>query len=346
MGPKAHAFLTRHGVHPNAFTLMLAASGGPRWLGIVGIDRALAPFLRQRTKGKLAVLGASSGAWRLAALAADEGGKTYDELEQAYIGQCYHGQPSPKTVSQTCRAYLEALFTPTRIDYALRSSIFQLNLTTTIVAQANPSRAEIITRLMALAFLNACSRRLMGLMTKRGLFIAGHAPLDSPLSLDPSWDRLPTRPIALNRENFVGSLLASGSIPLVLQGECHLPGAGLGHHLDGGLIDYHFQVEHAQGPILYPHFSAELIPGWFDRFPPRRRITRQARDWLCLILPTPEQIARYPDARLPGREDFSKLTNTERIRRWEAIVRCNNDLERELTACLDAEDLLTFAQPL
>ena len=54
---------------PESFHLVLAASGGPRWLGLVGIDRALRQFVGQR-KGdeRLPVLGASSGAWRMAAL--------------------------------------------------------------------------------------------------------------------------------------------------------------------------------------------------------------------------------------------------------------------------------------
>lgn len=345
VGGEARRQLESSGCSPDSFRLLLAASGGPRWLGLVGIDRALVRFLRQRRSGRLPLLGASSGAWRVAAMACDDDGATYDELEEAYIGQRYEGKPTPHQVSQTCRAYLQAIFTPERLSHAVRNSPFQANITTTIFRREGLSRARMLAAIAGLPILNALDRRMLSLLLERGLFSAGPHPEGSPLLGSPSWDAFPTRSVALDASNFVPALLASGSIPFVLAGESAIPGAGRGHHVDGGLLDYHFEVETA-GPIVYPHFSAEPLPGWLDKFPPYRRLSPSARSKLCLLLPSPEQLARYPGGFYPGRDDFYRFSNDERIRRWRASVGENAELERELTACLEAGELLRYAEPL
>lgn len=343
MGPSARTYFERHGLSPESFCLMLTASGGPRWLGICGIDRALAKFLSARSQSKLALLGASSGAWRIAALASDSSGDAYSELEEAYINQRYYDRPSPDEVSSTCQSYLAKIFSPQRISYALNRSNFQLNITTAIL---KPSQSWLMGALIAMAALNAIDRRLIGRVVERGLFAGGKQPLHSPIKDSVGWDQIPTRCLKLTESNFVLALLASGSIPTVLRGVDDLPEAGPGRHYDGGLIDYHFEVENALAPVLYPHFSSSLVPGWLDRFLPQRRLTAKASSWLCLIIPSVHQLSRYPGGRLPDRHDFTRSTNEERIERWQTIVKENKALEQELTSCLEAGELLKVSQRL
>lgn len=346
IGHEARRQLTETGCGPDSFRLLLAASGGPRWLGLVGIDRSLTRFLRgRRPEGpRLPLLGASSGAWRVAAMACDDSGATYDELEDAYISQRYEGKPSPAEVSHTCRAYLQRIFTPERLAHAIGHSPFHANFTTTIFRREGLSRARMLAAIAGLPFLNALDRKLLALLLQRGLFSAGPHPAGSPLLGSPSWDTFPTRAVPLDAGNFVPALLASGSIPFVLAGESGIAGAGRGHHVDGGLLDYHFEVETA-GPVLYPHFNADPLPGWLDRFPPYRRLSRSARAKLCLMLPSTEQLRRYPDSFYPGRDDFYRFSNDERIKRWRQTVQANQELEREMTACLEAGDILRLAEP-
>lgn len=345
VGRHALEHLTRHGGEPESFQLMLAASGGPRWLGLVGIDRALTRFLRARSQRRLPLLGASSGAWRVAAMACDDKGVSYDELEHEYIHQRYEGKPSPSEVSHTCEEYLKRIFTEDRLQYALERSPFHANFTTAIFRREQPTSVHIFSSLLGLPLLNALDRNLMRMVFQRGLFSAGPHPAHSPLRKHPSWDAFPTRLITLSQRNFVPALLASGSIPFVLAGVSAIPGAGPGHHLDGGLLDYHFEVE-TDGPVLYPHFSEDPLPGWMDRFPPYRRLSRAARDNLCLLLPSQEQLAKYPGAFYPGRIDFKKYSNDERIARWSQTVELNRAMESELTACLEAGELARVAEPL
>lgn len=277
-------------------------------------------------------------------MSSDNCGTAYDELEEEYIAQRYEGKPTPLEVSAHCRQYLARVFTPDRLEHAINRSPFQLNFTTAIFRRERLSKTRMLAAIAGLPFLNAVDRRWMGYLIQRGLFTAGHGPEDSLLKGLPSWDTFPTRVVSLDSDNFVPGLLASGSIPLVLAGESGIAGAGQGHHVDGGLLDYHFEVE-TGGPVLYPHFSADPLPGWMDRFPPYRRLSRRARANLCLILPSDEQLSHYPGKFYPGRVDFSKHSNDERIRRWRETVKANLPLEKELAACLEAGDLLKVSEP-
>ncbi len=346
IGNKARVHLQHFGCAPDSFEMLLAASGGPRWIGLVGLDRALARFLSGRSipeNQRLPLMGASSGAWRVAAMACDTTGDTYEELIEAYITQCYSGKPSQRQVSDTCRAYLEQVFTPGRIDFALNNPKFETRFTTAIFPDQHSGRLLLLTKLILALTLNAVDRRLLSKVFRRGLFVADHSRLNTDFQ-QRSWDHIATQMVALESKNFLIGLLASGSIPFVLEGECDIPGAGPGLHLDGGLIDYHFEVED-RGPILYPHFSEEPIPGWLDRFPPHRRISRQARENLCLILPSLEMISKFPGQGFPVRQDFEHLSNEVRMKRWRQTAEACEPMERELQACLDAGELLDVAQP-
>ena len=278
-------------------------------------------------------------------MACDNSGEAYDELEHEYIHQRFVGKPTPEAVSQKCESYLQRVFTPERLNFALESSPFHANFTTAIFPREFPKPRHVFTSLLGLPILNAIDRNLMRAVFQRGLFSAGPHPAHSPLKVHPSWDNYPTRQVTLTPRNFVPALLASGSIPFVLAGVSAIPGAGPGHHVDGGLLDYHFEVE-TDGPVLYPHFSHDPLPGWMDRFPPFRRLSQRARSQLCLIVPSQEQLAKYPGNFYPGRVDFQRLSNDERIRRWSITAEQNQEMERELTTCLEADDLVNISEPL
>jgi hypothetical protein len=52
----------------------------------------------------------------------------------------------------------------------------------------------------------------------------------------------PSRYLHLDGGNLRQALLASGSIPMVMEGVRDLPGAGPGTYRDGGLLDYHLDL--------------------------------------------------------------------------------------------------------
>jgi hypothetical protein len=342
IGEKAREALQQSHSNPDTFTLLLAASGGPRWLGLVGIDRALRRYLTQRTT-PIPTLGASSGAWRLAALAADQNGETYEDLIQEYIEQRFVGKPAPEEVSAVCRDYLARLFHPTRIQSALSHPTFQLNFTTALLSRESPTKYNTVASLVLASLFNAVDRRLLGLSFQRAVFSSLPHPDGSPLA--ESWDAIPSVTVPLSPQNFIPGILATGSIPTVLAGESAIAGSVPGHHYDGGLVDYHFEIE-APGPILYPHFSADPVPGWLDRFPPYRKISREARSQLCIVMPSDEMLSRYPTGSYPSRHHFKRFSNDERIPKWRQTVKENQLLEKELSLCLETGDLARIAEPL
>jgi hypothetical protein len=342
LGEKARLALTRTQSDPETFTLLLAASGGPRWLGLVGADRALRKYLTQR-RSAIPTLGASSGAWRLAAWASDQSGETYEDLIQEYIEQRFEGRPTPEEVSAVCRDYLARIFTPCRIRSALNHPKFQLNFTTALMPRAAPTKLNTMASLAVACFLNALDRRLLGWSYRRAVFSSLPHPTGSPLAR--SWDAIPSLSVPLSSQNFLAGILATGSIPTVLSGESNIAGSARGHHYDGGLVDYHFEVE-SHGPVLYPHFSADPVPGWLDRFPPYRKISREARSQLCIVMPSDEMLARYPTGSYPSRHHFKNFSNDERIRKWRTVVKENQLLEKELNLCLESADLARISEPL
>lgn len=66
------------------------------------------------------------------------------------------------------------------------------------------------------------------------------------------------------------ALLASGSIPLVLDAVTDIAGAPPGRYWDGGLVDYHLHLPYQREPdlVLYPHFADHIVPGWLDKAMP------------------------------------------------------------------------------
>src|SRR5436190_1049199 len=112
------------------------------------------------------------------------------------------------------------------------------------------------------ALVNALDRRALAATLERVVFDAGGDP--GPFA---PWRMLPTRHVALTAGNVRQALAASGAIPGVMSGVRDIPDAPLGTYRDGGVADYHFgaEIDPQDGLALYPHFYAELVPGWFDK---------------------------------------------------------------------------------
>ena len=138
------------------------------------------------------------------------------------------------------------------------------------------------------------------------------------------------------------ALHASGAIPFVLSGERDIPGAPQGQYWDGGIIDYHFNLQdyHGEGLILYPHFSAQVIQGWFDKFLPWRTGTLPTAQKLVLLCPSEAFVASLPQGKIPDRSDFTRLPHDERVLYWEVCVERSKALAEEFAELITQEDPL------
>ena len=131
----------------------------------------------------------------------------------------------------------------------------------------------------------------------------------------------------------------------MLTGERDIPGAPSGQYWDGGIIDYHFDLGQyrGEGLILYPHFSASVVPGWFDKFLPWRQAAIEEIDNLVLLCPSAEFVADLPLGKIPDRSDFSRLDHQQRVRYWEQCVGRSKALAEEFAELLLSSDPLGSA---
>lgn len=153
----------------------------------------------------------------------------------------------------------------------------------------------------------------------------------------------------LNEMNLMDALMASGAIPLVLEGVTGIAGAPEGIYRDGGLVDYHFDLPlkaDDNGIILYPHFAPVLKPGWFDKGLPWRHVSPANYADVVLLTPTTEFIHHLPHGRIPNRNDFRKLSDQARELYWKNTISLGQRLADDLHEMLNSDRLVKEVKPL
>jgi len=339
LGREAARRIAETGWSADLFDLLLGASGGARWLILGHLDRLLfGEFLARGTR-TLSVLGSSIGAWRHACLALPDPEAAIDRMEASYLEQRYSSKPDAREVSAVSLDILEH----TLGNDGARHLIEHPRIRTHIVAARGrgpsgaASNALLATAMGTAALGNALSRRLLRLHFQRVVFHSTPDP-DPQLRLH-DFD---TQYVRLSEDNLRHALHASGSIPFVLTGERNIPGGPVGQYWDGGIIDYHFDLGQfdTDGLILYPHFSEQVFPGWFDKFLPWRRTATRRFEKLVLLCPSAEFIASLPHGKIPDRSDFKHMRYAERIAYWKACVARSRELAETFSALVSGSDPL------
>ncbi|QSX41386.1 alpha/beta hydrolase [Shewanella cyperi] len=327
-GPLAMDALKRDGLKPGMFSRLLAASGGPKWLGIAGLDRFLfGEFFRGR-ETPLYTLGASSGAWRLACLGQQHPLQAYERLEALYIGQRYEGKPTREQISAQVAQVVAGILGESGAGELVDNPIFRSHFLVCRGRHLNrlSSKSLLALGLSLTAGSNLLSRRTLGWHFERCVF--GPEGPDSPFR---DLKDLPTRDYSLTRDNAAEVLLATGSIPLVLSPVEKITGLPQGHYYDGGITDYHFDLPLTAKPglTLYPHFYPFASPGWFDKSLRWRRAKGNYANALMLA-PSAEFIASLPNGKLPDRDDFKLLDTASRQLAWRRAADMSLKLADEL----------------
>lgn len=332
-GPGALAHLREHGLSPADVACIPAAAGGPKGLALVPLDRLLVgEWLAPGTE--LELVGASVGAWRMAALARPDAPAALERLVQAYVhDQNYDRRPTPDDVAQACRRLARAVLGDDPLE--TRPGV---NLTV-LTARARGPLADRESRLAfgRAALANAVSRARLASHLERVLFVRGRSFMSEP------YDPFGSTTVPLDAMNTEPALVASGTIPVVCSPVRDVPGAPPGNYWDGALVDYHLQLPYprltrAGGRrrlVLYPHFCGHITPGWLDKHLPWRARPR-AHPWLSdllLVAPSARFLARLPNGKLPDRSDFYRYgqDHAGRIRAWtRAIGECGRFAEAAL----------------
>ena len=135
----------------------------------------------------------------------------------------------------------------------------------------------------------------------------------------------------LTEANLIDALLASGSIPFVLEGEQYswikawtllgwrdLITTLIGHSLSLIMI------------LSYTALLVGTIPGWFDKKLPWRKVKDSQLDKVVLLTPTTEFVRNLPGSKIPDRTDFKHMSFDYRVEVWEEVMRRSESLAVEL----------------
>lgn len=329
-GPDALKLIRERGLRAEDVDILPGASGGAKWLALAGLDRYLfGEFLAVPRQRPMHLIGSSIGSWRMACLAQRDPVAALGRGHQAYIyEQRYSPKPSTAEVTTVLGRALDLLLGPTGVDEILSHPWARIHV---ITAEgrglASSNRRGLLATGLALAIAgNLVTRRSLALHMRRWIFTS--AGDETPFSHIAD---LPTRHATLTRDNLRNVLLASGAIPLLLDG-VRIPDTDGGLHWDGGVLDYHLDLDFGRGDglVLYPHFYGHVVPGWFDKALKWRRASAANFRRALLIAPSDAFVASLPGGKIPDRRDFYSMPETERMRRWQQVVDATDALGSEL----------------
>jgi len=328
-GPAAYPRIKQDGLLPQDVKMLVGASGGPKWFCLFGLDQYLLSTFFKHRQAPLELLGSSAGAWRFACFAQSDGAGASRRFCEAYRQLCYPLDAPIAEVTAISKTVLDAVFpTPAHISQVVSNTQMRLNF---IVAQklGRPfasSRIGQLGQITTAAAANLLHRPWLGRFYQRLLFSQKHSSLQVPPDL-------PTQRQVLTAANLQAALLASGSIPLVLDPVTEIAGMQPGQYIDGGLTDYHFAWPfQTDGLVLFPHFYPYASPGWFDKALPWRRARPQQFSQVAMLCPTPQWVASLPYGKIPDRTDFGKLPDASRIAYWQEVTERSFELAEDLAA--------------
>ncbi len=344
-GPDALRELREHGLRPERIGTVAGASGGPKWLVLAGLDQRLLAELTPQFRSPVSLIGSSIGAWRFACWAQNDPLAALERFVDAYLEQRYSEKPTRAEITLGTNRVLNEVLGEHGLREVLEHPVFRTHISTVRCKAwtASENRPLLALGLLTAALLNSVSRRSLTAFFSRTLFHDARA--DSALTGLSDFDH---RNVVLNESNLTAAILASGAIPLVIDGQKNISGAPAGVYRDGGVIDYHLDLPFSESErlTLYPHFYPTITPGWFDKNL-RSRLASAANFRNVIVLaPTASFVNELPGAKIPDRKDFTKLSDDVRFERWREVVSMSQRLGEEFSELLRTQTFGDVAQTL
>lgn len=342
-GPKAYRHIQEKGLSQSDITAMLGASGGPKWFILSKLDQYLcSEFFRQRNE-PVYLLGSSAGAWRFACYAQTNPAEAIARFAHLYSHTVYKSFTRDE-VTATTLPLVDAIIPEQGLQEILSNPVFKLNFSVARprhVLKSSLAPAQYAGMASA-AMANILSRDLLQLYYQRLLFHSGGS--DNPFYSLPGFQ---TRNIQLTESNLKDALLASGSIPMVLHSVKKIDGAGRGPFQDGGIIDYHFNLNvETSGLVLYPHFYPEAVGGWFDKPMKSRRASAATFSNVVMLCPSQALIESLPHKRISDRKDFQQMETAERIDYWQTVIATGQYMADEFHELVEKGNWNEVVEPL
>lgn len=343
-GTTAYQEIREHGFKAERIGTFAGASGGAKWLVLSQLDRVVARRVLPRLSAPVHTIGTSIGAWRFACYCQADPVAAIDRFEEAYVGQTYTEKPDRSEISARTAEILDYVLGEHGVTEILTHPTMRMHVMT--VRSRNITETErplaLAAGLIGVATLNVASRSTLGAFFERVLF---YDERDEPPFF--GLNGFPLQHVKMTMSNLRPSILATGAIPVVLNGVRDIDGAPPGMYRDGGIIDYHLDFPHSSPDklALYLHFYNFIKPGWFDKRLPWRQAQRASVDRTILISPSPEFVARLPYGKIPDRQDFVNLTQAERLKVWRQVVSACREIADELEDVLTNERLAERIRP-
>jgi len=347
-GARALEKVREGGLNSGDVKIVAGAAGGPKWLILGQLDRVLfGEWFKGRTD-PLFLLGSSIGSWRFAAASRREPVEALDHFEFAYIHQAYTAKPSPGEVTRKSRAILDAYLGESGVAEVLSHPFQHLSLFTVRSRHllADDRKMPITLGLIGAVCANAVSRRFLKYFFRQTLFSDGRiCPPFKPMN------RFQVSHADLNGDNLKEALLASGSIPYVMQGIRNIPGAPTGTYRDGGAVDYHLDVPYGlngRGIVLFPHYTDRIIPGWLDKKLSWRKPSPANMADVLLVAPSAGFVSRLPLGKISDRNDFYRFAGDDRSRfdYWQRVADAGKELAEDFMEAVASGNIRKRVQPL
>jgi hypothetical protein len=331
-GPLAIEHIRQHGLQAADIAAIPAAAGGPKGLILQALDQWLFGEWLNSAPRQRSLIGASIGAWRMAAASMPDPAKGFARLGDLYCRQSYPLKPSSTHVTTVILELLKEFLGGHEQDI-VQQKLNRLHILTSKgrgLLHEPRHGLHVKAGFVAASLSNIGARSQLARHMER-VIISDQR--DELLWLKTKFDAFATEFCALGTDNLRIALLASGTLPLIMDPVGHIPNTPRGTYWDGGLIDYHLALPYSRlsqrAPndlVLYPHFTDHIIPGWLDKaFAWRRAGKGKNRHWLdnlLLIAPSPEFIRSLPREKMPDRKDFTFHSKNHplRIQEWRHAI--------------------------
>lgn len=338
-GKTARARIEDRGLTPDLVRMVVGASGGPKWLILRGLDQfVFGEWLTGATR-PIDMVGSSIGAWRMTLASHPEPGRMFRTFEDAYFRYRKEDGASPEAVTKASYRILNRIMGPDVCDEIVTNSQRNLNIVAVrcLGAAASQSRFFEGAGILGAAAANAISRPLLKNFFQRAVFHSG-----PDVACSAAWADFDRIDVPLAAGALHDALMASGSIPFVVDAVRDIMGAPKGVYRDGGVIDYHFEVpwRYDDGIVLYPHFYGHLVPGWFDKSRQSRWVKGDVLAQQLILAPSDEFVATLPYARIPDRKNFIEMEDSERLPYWRQVVDMSYRLAEEFGELCQNHDQL------
>lgn len=345
-GPTALKRISREGLHREQFDTMVGASGGPKWFVLHGLDQYLFGDFFANSESELVTIGSSAGAWRMCCLATADPVAAIDRLAQSYSEERYSESPSVEEITEKARLMVEYVLGNTGAAEIAANLKYKTYIVTDRCRGLSSSAKKPLQSIIlgSAAAANIVSRKTLSWFFERTVFTNASATLPA------QWTDMSTSSVALAESNVVDAMMATGSIPFILEAVKDIAGAKPGLYWDGGITDYHFDLPFNSGDqlVLYPHFSSMVIPGWFDKRLPWRKVHDSNFDNVVLVTPSEEFTKNLPFGKIPDRQDFNEYSYAVRLDYWRKVMveskRLAEDFAKLVESGAGLEDIRPFSE--